>query len=149
MRIVLQRKELTPTSTIGEMTINGVHECYTLELPVVDGLPGSAIPPGLYSVTVSESPKFMKSTDPWVEVMADRIPHLNGIPGRSNILIHWGNRDTDTDGCILVGQTYGEDFIGASRAAFGSLQPKIIVSCDNPLEGCEIEVLMPVEGLGE
>ena len=144
MRLVLQRKELTLISTIGEITINGVHECYTLELPVVDGLPGSAIPPGLYSITIAPSPKFMKSTDPWVDLMADEIPHIMGIPGRSNILIHWGNRDIDTDGCILVGQTYGENFIGASRAAFGALQPKILIACSNSLEGCEIEVLMPV-----
>jgi hypothetical protein len=125
MLLVLQRKVMTPASTIGEITIDGNHECYSLELPVKDGLPGSAIPPGIFPVTLSPSPKFQLSNDPWVMKYADFIPHINNIPNRSTILIHHGNGPHDTDGCILVGQTIGEDFIGASRAAFSALHAKL------------------------
>lgn len=127
MLIVLERKEFTEESTIGELLINGERECYTLELPMKDGLPGSAIPPGVYSVTLGPSPKFQVSNDPWVKKYADQIPHINNIPNRTTILIHWGNKPDDTDGCILVGQLHsGTDFIGASRPAFSALHAKML-----------------------
>ena len=53
------------------------------------------------------------------------LPELFGIPGRSTILIHWGNTAADTDGCILVGHTRQLNFIGKSRIAFGRLLAKL------------------------
>jgi hypothetical protein len=141
MRLVLQRQYLTEISTIGEIRINGNHECYTLELPIIDGLPGSAIPSGIFSVKVYPSPKFQMSMDPWIEIYARTIPHIMGIPHRSLILIHWGNTAKDTDGCILVGRTRGENYVGASRAAFGALHAKIASAVRDPLDGCEIQVM--------
>ena len=127
MDLQLTRTTLTDLSTEGELTVNGQLQCYTLELPVRDGLPGSAIPPGKYLVKMLPSPKFEASADPWVLQYASAIPHVLGIPGRSDILIHWGNSPHDTEGCILVGQTRGEDFVGSSRAAFFALWSKLMV----------------------
>ncbi len=126
MLLILKRVMLTENSTIGELYIGGELECYTLELPTKDGLPGSAIPPGVFPVTLSPSPKFEVSSDPWVEIYAKSIPHINNIPMRSNILIHWGNRPDDTDGCVLVGKMMNTDFIGMSRPAFADLHAKIL-----------------------
>ncbi|MGC2234276.1 MAG: DUF5675 family protein [Candidatus Acidiferrum sp.] len=117
MNLILQRMQLDAISTTGEMTWDDV-TLRTLELPVKDGLPGSAIPPGKYLVQMLPSPKFESSTDPWVLKYAGSIPHVLGIPNRSNILIHWGNDEADTEGCILVGQTEAQDWIGSSRPAF-------------------------------
>lgn len=120
MDLVLQRLTLTPNSTEGEL--RGAGKVWdTLELPVRDGLPGSAIPPGLYLVELLPSPKFERSTDPWVMQYAGAIPHVLGIPHRSNILIHFGNTAADTEGCILVGDTASADYIGQSRKAFSEL----------------------------
>jgi len=64
----------------------------------------------------------------WVQRFAYTIPHIVGIPNRSNILIHWGNDPHDTEGCILVGQSRGENFIGSSRAAFEALHEKLLAA---------------------
>jgi len=126
LEILLQRLWFTEHSTCGEISINDKIEFYTLELPVKDGLPGSAIPPGRYKVTIEPSPKFKASTDPWVMRFANLIPHVNGIPDRSHILIHWGNTAQDTEGCILVGMTHRDDSIGFSRQAFEKLHALIV-----------------------
>lgn len=46
---------------------------------------------------------------------------LEGIPGRSEIEMHYGNYPTDSRGCIIVGFTHSLDFVGESRKAFESL----------------------------
>jgi len=112
--------------------------CYWLTLPAGNGLPGSAIPPGTYPVSVAPSPKFQKiaQTVDWWEQYANVIPHIDDIPNRSTILIHTGNSAKDTDGCILVGESHSDDFIGGSKAAFARLQPLIATA-----PTCELEML--------
>ena len=121
MKLALCRTTLTPDSTIGQLYIDGQRFCYTLELPVIDGLPGSAIPEGTYPVMLAPSPKFMASKDPWELKYAQLIPHIYQIPNRTEILMHWGNTAEDTEGCILVGESLGVNFIGNSRLAFEKL----------------------------
>lgn len=125
MELTLTRINLDATCTEGELSINGQFQCFSLELPVRDGLPGSAIPPGLYIVKLLPSFKFELSTDPWILSYAGRIPHVLGIPSRSEILIHWGNTAADTEGCILVAETQGPDFVGHSRPAFTALWERL------------------------
>lgn len=132
MLIEVKRDTLTPESTIGEMFLDGAFECYTLELPVKDGLPGSAIPPtgdSSYMVKLSPSSKFMHSTDLWVMRYANKIPHILGLPAtRSNILIHWGNDASDTEGCLLVGETREVNMVGRSRLAFEKMWDKLMAA---------------------
>ncbi|HEX8838454.1 MAG TPA: DUF5675 family protein [Candidatus Acidoferrum sp.] len=128
MNLTLTREQLGSESTEGILFVDGEQECFTLELPVKDGKPGSAIPPGQYLIIIAGSPKFLRSTDTWVQRFAYTIPHVVGIPGRSEILIHWGNDAADTEGCILVGQTRGDNFVGSSRAAFEALHDKLIAA---------------------
>lgn len=121
MQLTLCRTTLTPESTIGTLYVDGVVQCNTLELPVVDGLVGSAIPEGTYPVVLAPSPKFMRSNDLWVLKFAQLIPHLYQIPDRTDILIHFGNTADDTEGCILVGTAAETNFIRNSREAFEKL----------------------------
>jgi Family of unknown function (DUF5675) len=122
MELVLTSLKFDAVSTEGQLLVDDhVFSCYTLELPYTDGSVGTAIPAGRFPVVLSPSPKFEKSTDPWVQKYANRMPHVVDIPGRSLIMIHWGNSAVDTDGCVLVGETQGQDFIGSSRAAFAQL----------------------------
>jgi hypothetical protein len=53
--------------------------------------------------------------------------HVMDVPGFEFILIHVGNDDDDTAGCLLVGSTADKDkgFIGASRKAYEDLYPKV------------------------
>jgi hypothetical protein len=116
MNLKLVRKTFTEQSTMGELSVNGKFECFTLEDKVravkIHG--ETAIPEGIYEVVVTFSNKFKKS-----------LPLLLNVPNFDGIRIHSGNKAADTEGCILVGQTKAQDFVGASRAAFNVLFPKI------------------------
>ena len=118
MELLLQRKIFTDKSTIGELFVDGVFECFTLEDVVRDDekiKKVTAIPDGIYTVLVTWSPRFKR-----------QLPLLIDVPGFDGIRIHPGNTDEDTDGCILVGNTRGKDFIGESRIAFDNLYKKLI-----------------------
>src|SRR3990167_10319749 len=119
MEIQLIRDTFSPTCTIGRLGINGVHECWTLEdfvrpegAPKVPGR--TAIPYGRYELMITHSERFQRS-----------LPILLGVPGFQGIRIHPGNTDADTEGCILVGRTKGENFIGESKSAFAALSLKL------------------------
>ena len=107
------------------MYVDGTFEAYSLELPLKDGLPGSAIPPGTYKVTTYPSPHFGRL-----------MPLLQGIPGRSEIEIHFGNFPDETRGCILLGKTQTTDFVGESRAAFDAFWAK----AQGPMERGECSI---------
>lgn len=133
MELVLQREASTSKSTPGRLEILGDPLwLHTLELPLGDGLPGSAIPPGMYLIMMTHSPKF--SPDSHFRMVAGQLgletlmPEVVGIPNRSEIRIHWGNVVEDTDGCILIGETATLNFIGASRDAFASLWPRLMAA---------------------
>jgi hypothetical protein len=140
MKLALQRLVITPRSTCGNLFVNDALECWTLELPIVDGLPGSAIPAGTYPIVLAPSPKFLAVHDSWVQQYASAMPHIQPIPNRSLIMIHWGNYPSNTDGCVLVGKSHQIDSIGESRQAFSELYPLIVAAIKSG-EGVTIEVL--------
>jgi len=100
MRLELIRTECGKVCTIGELLIDGKHECHTLEDVVrADGVKvygETAIPPGVYSVDITYSPRFKRD-----------LPLLIGVQNFIGIRIHPGNTASDTEGCILVGQGRG------------------------------------------
>ena len=116
MNLRLLRKTFTEESTIGELSVNGKFECFTLEDKVravkIHGK--TAIPAGIYEVVITFSDKFQK-----------QLPLFLNVPNFAGIRIHSGNTAADTEGCILVGETKGEDTVGKSRAAFKALFPKL------------------------
>ena len=116
MQLKLVRQVFTQNSTIGQLFIDGQFECHTLEDMVrPEKIYGeTAIPAGSYQVVISMSERFKT-----------RLPLLVDVPGYTGVRIHPGNTKADTLGCILVGQSRGTDSIGASRAAFGVLLPKL------------------------
>ena len=118
MNIVVNRSPTANGATLGEMLINGEHQCYTLELPIsADGakVAGSTcIPAGRYEVRITYSPKFNRS-----------MPLLIDVPGFEGVRVHWGNYPRDTEGCILTGTTEGDAFIGHSMEAFTNFWAKL------------------------
>jgi hypothetical protein len=116
MQLQLVRKIFTDQSTIGELSVNGVFECFTLEDKVrpVKIKGETAIPAGTYEVAVTFSNKFQKL-----------LPLLMDVPNFDGIRIHTGNTAKDTLGCILVGQGTGVDSISSSRLAFAPLFEKL------------------------
>lgn len=118
LRVEIRREIYTGKSTTGRLFVNEEFECYTLEdcarAPGAK-VPGSTcIPAGSYSLAVNYSSRFKKM-----------LPQLLAVPGFEGIRIHSGNTDADTEGCILVGQTRRENFVGQSRAAFRKLYTRL------------------------
>lgn len=116
MKLVLIRNVLTEESTIGELYVDGIFECFTLEDKTrnikIDGR--TAIPIGIYQVIIDFSKRFQKE-----------MPHLLDVPNFTGIRIHSGNTAEDTNGCILVGTTKSENKILQSKIAFTKLFNKL------------------------
>lgn len=116
MKIEIKRLHKTENSTIGELTVDGVWECYTLEdkerLVKIKG--ETAISKGTYKVIINKSNRFKRL-----------LPLLIDVPSFEGVRIHSGNSNHDTEGCILVGLTRSNDYIGKSRKAFDKLFAKM------------------------
>jgi hypothetical protein len=116
MKIEVKRLHRTSNSTIGELTIDGKFECYTLEDVERDvKIKGeTAIAKGTYKVIINQSNRFKRL-----------LPLLINVPNFEGVRIHAGNSNHDTEGCILVGQNRSLDYITKSRKAFDSLFKKM------------------------
>lgn len=116
MKLLLKRLHRTEHSTIGELHIDGKFECYTLEDKEreVKIKSETAIPKGTYIVGITLSNRFKRL-----------LPILINVPNFEGVRIHSGNSNHDTEGCILVGTTRSEDYIGNSRIAFQKLFKKM------------------------
>lgn len=116
MKINIKRLYITEHSTIGELTVDGAFECFTLEDKerAVKIKGETAIAKGTYKVIINQSNRFKKL-----------LPLLLNVSNFEGVRIHSGNSNHDTEGCILVGRTRSQDFIGQSRKAFDSLFAKM------------------------
>jgi hypothetical protein len=91
----LKRLESCADRTLGVLLFDGIHFCHTLEDIVrptgikVNG--ETAIPAGIYRLSLENSPKFGKN-----------CPSILGVPGFSGVRVHGGNGPKDTNGCPLV-----------------------------------------------
>ena len=116
MELVIKRLYRTENSTIGELTVDGVFECFTLEDKERDvKIKGeTAISKGTYKIIINRSNRFKRL-----------LPLLINVKNFEGVRIHSGNTNHDTEGCILVGKTRSKDFIGQSRKAFDKLFKKM------------------------
>lgn len=121
MKLLLKRLHVTDNSTIGELYVDGKFECYTLEDKEreVKIKSETAISKGEYKVIINQSNRFKRL-----------LPLLLNVPNFEGVRIHSGNSNHDTEGCILVGTTRSEDFIGGSRLAFEKLFKKMQLAKD-------------------
>ena len=119
MKLLLQRHVSTDECTTGDLYLNGQLYCYTLEDVVrkVKIKGKTAIPAGLYKVTVNWSGKFQRP-----------LPLLLDVPHYTGIRIHPLNKAEETEGCIGVGKELGKNAIYKSREAFADLFERIKVA---------------------
>ena len=83
--------------TFGTVVVGGQPLCLSLEPYKRDNAQNiSCIPAGQYVCKPFQSPTYG----------ATYI--VTEVPGRYAILFHWGNRDVNTEGCILLGEEFGE-----------------------------------------
>ena len=125
MKLTLNRKFKGQTYTIGDLSIDGKFFCNTIE-DAVRELPATcpdtprgrsctckekvyaktAIPAGTYKVTLQYSPRYKK-----------KMPYLHDVPHFLGILIHSGNTEVDSAGCIIVGKNTVKGKVLESRTS--------------------------------
>lgn len=121
MKLTVLRKCLRNNATTGDLLVDGKFECHTLEdvvrKPGIKVWGATAIPAGIYKAIVNFSQRFRRF-----------MPRLLDVPNFDGILIHSGNTNADTHGCILVGYKITDQntiTMGTSRAAYNALFDKI------------------------
>lgn len=124
MELVLDRKWCRNGYSIGNLYIDGIKFCNTLEdtdrdlndTMSVDQIKKTkvygetAIPKGQYTVTLTYSNKFKQI-----------MPLVNNVKGFDGIRIHVGNTAKDSLGCILVGENKAVGKVLNSRATYNKL----------------------------
>lgn len=140
MKLLLKRIAKRPNYTIGRLFVNGIRVCDTLE-DTDRGLDSSmkeevirrkkiygrtAIPTGTYHVDMDTvSPKFRYRT--WAQPYGGKLPRLLSVKGFEGVLIHVGNSDADSLGCLIVGQNKQVGKVLNSTATFKNLMDKHLV----------------------
>lgn len=132
MTITLPRYSSSPESTLGLFFINGEWECYTLEdeFRAVKVSGETRIPAGIYEIKFREEKSPMQQTYKRKFSWFTWHLQLMDVPGFDYVYIHIGNKDEDTDACILVADTANNNrlakgFIGSSTPAFERIYKKI------------------------
>ncbi len=96
------------------------------------------IPDGRYRVKLRREGGFhQRYLKKFGEPFHQGMLWIKDVPGFEYILIHIGNTDDDTAGCLLLGQTAQayKGFVGGSTTAYKKAYDKI---CDALLDGEEV-----------
>ncbi|WP_316415835.1 DUF5675 family protein [Mesoterricola silvestris] len=139
LQILVQRRKPIGRNTPGDLYLNGTWECFTVEDLVrpkgVKIWGETAIPAGIYKVIINLSARFKKL-----------MMRLLEVPDFTGILIHGGNTNEDTHGCILVGQKLtaagtipGGYSTGAITALFAKVQAAIAAGREVWIEVKDVE----------
>lgn len=131
MKITVTRYYSNPNETLSILSIDGIKICFGLEdeFRAVKVMGETRIAKGEYKIVVRQygqhHEKYKKKFS-WHEGMLE----LKNVPNFTNILIHIGNSDKDTAGCLLVGDNVGKQgaklVILNSAKAYEKLYKKVI-----------------------
>lgn len=133
MKLKVDRKVASDKATISRISIDGVPECYGIEdeKRTVKVAGETRIPAGMYSVVVRNTGHFHRDyLTKWPDFHKGML-EVSGVRGFTDILIHIGNFETNTEGCLCVGTTPVLDgnlilSVGASTDAYIKLYKKVI-----------------------
>ena len=106
MNLILTRYSYAPTFTQGRLLVGGALELHTLENPWRNNAPfASCIPEGDYEMEPFDSTAHPKCWRIFGDTVGRDIDALipDGDIVRFGILVHVGNKPTDTSGCVLIG----------------------------------------------
>jgi len=121
MEVVLKRLRCYDKYTLGILTIDNVFQCFTLEdvKRDVKVYGETRIPAGRFKLRLQLAGRLhdkYKKLYPFHKGMIN----ICNVPNFAGVMIHVGNTDRDTAGCILLGNSHdiGSDFIGNSTKAY-------------------------------
>ncbi|MBS2212487.1 hypothetical protein KEM09_13810 [Carboxylicivirga mesophila] len=133
MKLTVVRYASSTDSTLGMLLIDGVFECYTLEDEHRDvkKMHETRIDAGTYKLQLRTHGRH--HTDYLQKYGADwhyGMLQVMNVPKFTDILIHIGNTDDDTSGCLLVGDEVNNNAIQSGKVknstqAYVRMYPKI------------------------
>lgn len=147
MKLTLKRIAKRQTYTIGRLFVDGKYFCDTIEdqdrgltkeMPLeeikkVKVHSETAIPTGTYKITLDVvSPKMSKQYFYIKNANGGRVPRLLNVPGYDGVLIHVGNKATQSAGCILVGINDIKGMVTHSKETFQKLY-KVLQDAKNEI----------------
>ena len=133
MKLQVIRTQFGTDATNGLLFIDGIFECYTLEdqYQAVKVMHETCIPEGTYDIKFRKTGGFhAKYTERYKNAHHGML-HIQDVPNFTYILIHTGNTDEHTSGCLIVGETQQDlevskdGFIGTSAVAYKKLYAKV------------------------
>jgi len=133
VKLTVVRTQFGTDATNGLLFINGIFECYTLEdqYQAVKVMHETCIPEGTYDIKFRKTGGFhAKYTERYKNAHYGML-HIQDVPNFTYILIHTGNTDEHTSGCLIVGETQQDleiskdGFIGSSTVAYKKMYAKV------------------------
>jgi len=133
METTLQRYAKNDDSSLGLFFIDCDFECYILEdeYRTQKVMGETRIPAGRYQIKLRKEGGFHQRYAKKFPDLHVGMLHITNIPNFKYVLIHIGNDDDDTAGCLLTGNTANNPnvengFIGNSTNAYKALYKKLI-----------------------
>ena len=133
MKLTVVRTQFGTDATNGILLVDGVFENYTLEdqYQAVKVMHETCIPEGTYEIKFRTVGGFHEKYKTRYGNSHYGMLHLQDVPNFTYILIHAGNTDEHTSGCLIVGETQqdldisDDGFIGHSGKAYLKLYNKV------------------------
>ena len=136
MKITVDRYLSDNDATLSKVSIDGAFECYGLEDEYREEKISAEtrIPAGTYQVKLRTEGGFHQKYKKRFGVLHRGMLHVQDVPNFKYILIHIGNTDEDTAGCLLVGEhavSTPEDMrVNASRSAYLKLYERVAMAAE-------------------
>ena len=140
--VTLLRKISGPEGTVGRLSIEGKAICWVTELPWKHNKRNiSCIPDGRYEMALRKSPKY------------GLVWEVTGVKGRDHILIHAGNFQSETRGCIMPCDSFSTYYDGRHSISGWKSRSSLKTFMDRLTDireerGMEHPVELLVQGLG-
>ncbi len=133
MKLQVVRTQFGTDATNGLLFVNGLFECYSLEdqYQAVKVMHETCIPEGTYDIKFRTVGGFHEKYKKRYGNDHYGMLHLQDVPNFTYILIHAGNTDEHTSGCLIVGESQQDldiskdGFIGHSGVAYKKLYKKV------------------------
>jgi len=133
VKLTVVRTQFGTDATNGLLFIDGLFECYTLEdqYQAVKVMHETCIPEGTYDINFRKTGGFHAKYSERYKNAHYGMLHIQDVPNFTYILIHTGNTDEHTSGCLIVGETQQDlevskdGFIGSSAVAYKKMYAKV------------------------
>lgn len=146
MKLTVIRYSDNDNSTLGLLFLDNKFECYTLEdqYQTKKVYKETRIPAGTYKIKLRKEGSHHLRYNIKFPEFHNGMLELQDVKDFQYILIHIGNTDDDTAGCLIVGNSINNNqitkgFISNSTGAYVNLYKKVVTEAEN--DNLEIEIV--------